>query len=201
MKKSLIYAILGFIMVVCLPFSPATADEQAITVPDAGFEDHVMSSQDDWIYVADSSQTAWNSVSGSGGAWIGWDYYGEWPSYNGNNKVYGDYEIGIDYIYQILDETFVEGETYTLSVWVGAGWSGYDDGWWLYFTGEDYTDELIETSGSAPVFSWKQVSLVYTATADDDGNRIGIKLRGDAWVNFDDVTLYGPPQNKGSTSG
>jgi len=164
--------------------------------PDAGFEDHVLSNTGDWIYLAESSKSAWNSVSGSGGAWIGWDYYGVWPAFNGNNKVYGDYEIGIDYIYQILDEKFVEGETYTLSVWVGAGWSGYDDGWWLYFTGEDYTDELIETSGSAPLFSWEQVSLEYTATAADDGNRIGIKLRGDAWVTFDDVTLYGPARSR-----
>ena len=194
MKKSLIYAIVGFVAAVCLSFSPVLADDQIIFVPDAGFEDHVMSNETDWIYLAESNLSAWNSVSGSSGAWIGWDYYGVWPSYNGNNKVYGDYEVGIDYIYQILDEKFVEGETYTLSVWTGTGWSGYDDGWWLYFTGEDYTDELIEASGKAPLFSWEQVSLVYTATAADDGNRIGIKLRGDAWVTFDDVTLYGPPK-------
>jgi len=192
MKKAVIYAVVGFFMIVCLPIWPASANEQIITVPDAGFEDHTLSSTADWIYLAESTKSAWNSVSGSGGAWIGWDYYDVWVAYNGNNKIYGDYEIGIDYIYQILDEKFVEGETYTLSVWVGTGWSGYDDGWWLYFTGEDYTDELIEASGKAPVFSWEQASLVYTATAADAGNRIGIKLRGDAWVNFDDVTLYGP---------
>jgi len=194
MKKSLIYAMVGFVIAVCLLFSPAMADDQAITVPDAGFEDHVLSSEADWIYLADSSLSAWNSVSGSGGAWIAWNYYGDWPSFNGNNKVYGYYETDNDYIYQILGETFVEGKTYTLSVWVGLGWSGYDDGWWLYFTGEDYTNNLIETSGSAPVGSWKQVSLVYTATAADDGKRIGIKLRGDVYVTFDDVSLYGPPK-------
>ncbi|MHC4322970.1 MAG: hypothetical protein ACYSUX_01710 [Planctomycetota bacterium] len=194
MKKSLIYTMAVFVMAVCLPFSPAAANEQAITVPDAGFEDHILSNTADWFYIADSSQTAWNSVSGSGGAWVGWDYYGGWPAFNGNNKVYGDYEIGIDYIYQTLDETFIEGETYTLSVWTGSGWSGYDDGWWLYFTGEDYTDELVVASGKSPVGSWEQVSLVYTATAADDGKRIGIKLRGDAWVSFDDVSLYGPPK-------
>jgi len=53
MKKSLIYAMVGFVIVVCLPFSPATADEQIITVPDAGFEDHVLSNTGDWIYLAD----------------------------------------------------------------------------------------------------------------------------------------------------
>ena len=151
MKKSSIYAMVGFVMVVCLPFSLSMADDQMIFVPDAGFEDHVLSNETDWIYLAESTLSAWNSVSGSGGAWIGWDYYGEWLAFNGNNKVYGDYEVGIDYIYQTLDEKFVEGETYTLSAWVGTGWTGYDDGWWLYFTGEDYTDNLIETSGKAPL--------------------------------------------------
>jgi len=182
-------------MALCLPLSPVTAVQRDITVPDAGFEDHVLTDEGDWFYLADDTITAWKSVAGTGGAWIGWNYYGVWLAFNGNNKVYGYYETDNDYIYQILDETFIEGKTYTLSVWVGLGWSGYDDGWWLYFTGEDYTNELVQASGSAPVFSWKQVSLVYTATAADDGKKIGIKLQGDAWVTFDDVTLsYGPPK-------
>ena len=42
MKNSLIYAIAGFVMAMCLPFSPASADDQLITVPDAGFDDHVL---------------------------------------------------------------------------------------------------------------------------------------------------------------
>ena len=178
MKKSLIIATVGFVVTLCLPLSSVTADQRTITVPEAGFEDHILTDESDWFYLADDTITAWNSVAGSGGAWIGWNYYGVWLAFNGNNKVYGYYETDNDYIYQILDETFIEGKTYTLSVWVGLGWSGYDDGWWLYFTGEDYTNELIQTSGSAPVFSWKQVSLVYTTTAADDGKKIGIKLQG-----------------------
>jgi hypothetical protein len=195
MKKSLIFVTMGFVVALCIPLSPVTAVQRDITVPDAGFEDHVLTDESDWFYLADDTITAWKSVAGTGGAWIGWDYYSVWPAFNGNNKVYGYYETDNDYIYQILDETFIEDKTYTLSVWVGSGWSGYDVGWWLYFTGEDYTDELVQASGSAPVFSWQQVSLVYTATAADDGKKIGIKLQGDAWVTFDDVTLfYGPPK-------
>ncbi len=195
MKKSLICVTVGFVVALCLPLSPAAAGQHDIYVPDAGFEDHVLTDEADWFYIADDTITAWKSVAGTGGAWIGWNYYGVWLAYNGNNKVYGYYETENDYIYQILDETFIEGKTYTLSVWVGSGWSGYPDGWWLYFTGEDYNDEIIQASGSAPIFSWKQVSLVYTATAADHGKKIGIKLQGDAWVTFDDVTLsYGPPK-------
>ena len=197
MNKTLIYTTVGFVAAACLVVSPAKADQRAITVPDAGFEDHVLSDESDWFYLADDATNAWKSVAGTGGAWVGWNYYGVWPAYNGNNKVYGYYETDGDYIYQILDETFIAGKTYTLSVWVGAGWSGYPDGWWLYFTGEDYTNELTETGGSAPVFSWKQVSLVYTATVADDGKKIGLKIRGDTWVTFDDVSLlYGPPKSR-----
>ena len=113
------------------------------------------------------------------------------PPLSGNNKAYGGEEEQEedDYIYQILDETFIEGGTYTLSVWTGLAWSGYADGWWLYFTGEDYTNNLIEASGSAPVGSWQQVSLVYTATAADAGKKIGIKMKGGIYVTFEDVTL------------
>ena len=48
---------------------------------------------------------------------------------------------------------------------------------------------LIETSGSAPVGSWQQVSLVYTAMAADAGKKIGIKMQGAQFVSFEDVTL------------
>jgi len=159
-----------------------------IAVPDAGFDDHILDNVGDYIDVVDEAYTgAWESAGG--GAWIDYGYYAgdiDLPARSGNNKAYGSE----DYIYQILDETFVEGKTYTLSVWVGQAWDGYENGWGLYFTGEDYTDNLIEASGEAPVGSWEQVSLVYTATADDAGKKIGIKMYGDAYVTFEDVTLF-----------
>jgi hypothetical protein len=109
------------------------------------------------------------------------------PARSGNNKIYGG-DVP-DYIYQVMDETFVEGVRYTLSVWVGQPWDGYGSGWWLYFTGEDYRNNLIEASGTAPA-SWQQLSVVYTATAADAGKKIGIKIKGDQYVAFDDVTLF-----------
>jgi hypothetical protein len=202
MNKLLIYAAVGFFMVMCLPFSPASADDQLITVPDAGFDDHVLA-EGDWVYIGDGPYAetgdytgAWQSAGGD--AYIDNGYWAadvDLPALSGNNKLYG-YEEREDYIYQILDEKFVEGVTYTLSVWVGLAWEGYDDFWSLYFTGEDYTDELAEISGNGPVGEWGQATLVYTATAADAGNRIGIKMKGAAYVTFEDVTLYGPPKTR-----
>ncbi|MBW2621136.1 MAG: hypothetical protein JRC56_07385, partial [Deltaproteobacteria bacterium] len=182
MSKKLIY-LMSFVLVLAVT-GTASADH-IITVPDAGFDDHVLNNVGDWIDIADSGYTgAWKSHSGD--TWIAWNYYGDdLPALSGNNTAYG-YE---DYIYQILDETFIEGTTYTLSVWAGQAWSGYADGWWLYFTGEDYTNNLIEASGNGPVGSWGQVSLVYTATAADAGKKIGIKMYGDTYVTFEDITL------------
>jgi len=200
MKKSLIYAVVGFVMAMCLPLSPASADDQLITVPDAGFDDHDLN-VGGYAYIGEAGYTgAWQSHAGNQ-AWIDYGYYADdpegsdLPALSGNNKAYGN-DGSEDYIYQILDEKFVEGETYTLSVWVGQAWDGYETGWGLYFTGEDYTNNLIEASGEAPVGSWQQVSLVYTATADDAGNRIGIKMQGATYVTFEDVTLHGPPKTR-----
>ena len=112
-----------FLTVVAVLFAlSASAGAAGITVPDAGFDDHVLTNVGDYIDIADISYTgAWKSHSGE--AWIDYGYYagdGDLPALSGNNKAYG-YE---DYIYQILDETFIEGETYTLSVWAGIAWSG-----------------------------------------------------------------------------
>ena len=174
----------------------ASAGATEITVPDAGFDDHVLA-EGGYVYIGEAAYTgAWNSDYGDGGAWLDYGYYADdpagpdLPALSGNNKVYGEG----DYIYQILDETFIEGEAYTLSVWTGIAWSGYADGWWLYLTGgEDYTNELIEASGIAPVGAWEQVSLEYTATAADAGKKIGIKMWGDTYVTFEDVALIPEP--------
>jgi hypothetical protein len=122
MKKSLIYTIVGFVTAMCLPIWPASADDQLITVPDAGFDDHVLNNVGDWIYIGDGSyKGAWKNLFTGSGAWIDYGYYGDdpdgpdLPALSGNNKVYATYPADTeDYIYQILDEKFVEGETYTL---------------------------------------------------------------------------------------
>jgi hypothetical protein len=171
----------------------ASAGAAGITVPDASFDDHVLA-EGGYVDIADGGYTgAWSCDAGDS-----WVDYGYWRAdgypedlyaHSGNNKAYA-YE---DYIYQILDETYVEGLTYTLSAWVGQPWEGYASGWWLYLTGEDYTDELSEASGEAPL-DWQQVSVSFTATAADAGNRIGIKMWGDSEVAFDDVTLDAIPE-------
>jgi hypothetical protein len=202
MKKSLIYAIVGFVMVMCLPLFSALADDQLITIPDAGFDDHVLA-VGDWVYIGDGPYAESSDYTGpwqsaGGDTYIDNSYWAadvDLPALSGDNKLYG-YEEVEGYIYQILDEQFVEGQTYTLRVWVGLAWEGYDDYWSLCFTAEDHSNNLIELSGNAPVGSWEQVSIVYTATATDAGNGIGIKMQGADFVTFENVTLYGPPKTR-----
>jgi len=201
MSKKLIYLV-SFVLVLAVT-GTASADLWDITVPDAGFDDHVLNNVGDWIYIGDSGYTgAWKSDYGPGGAYIDYHYWdGDLPALSGNFKAYPSDAETFDYIYQILDETFIEGGTYTLSVWVGNAWpgEGYADGWRLYFTGEDYKINLIEANGLALLGDWEQVSLVYTATAADAGKKIGIKMsgeQGESYITFEDVTLSydGPPR-------
>ena len=183
----------SLVLAVCLG-GAVSADEE-IFIPDAGFDDQVLPAGG-YTYIGDGEWAGsldypgpWQSAGGD--AWIDNGYYvadGDLPAVSGDNKLYG-YESTEDYVYQILDETFIKDGIYTLSVQQGSAWSDYDDGWWLYFTGEDYNLNLAEASGNGPVGAWEKVSLVYTAAAADAGKRIGIKLKGDPWVTFDDVTL------------
>jgi hypothetical protein len=195
MKKSFIFLMLGFVVFVCLPVTPASGDQWDITVPDAGFDDHVLANPGDYIDIVDSKyDVAWECITGD--AWVDYLYWANngYPedlvALSGNNKAYANG----DQIYQILDETFIAGGTYTLSVWVGQPWTG-GRSWLLYFTDEDYTNNLAEASGTAPE-TWGQVSLVYTATAADAFKKIGIKMGGNEDVAFEDVTLSydGPPR-------
>ena len=205
MKRSLIYVIVGFVTVVYLPVWPVSAnDQQQITVPDAGFDDHVLNNVGEYVYIGDPSYTgAWKNDYGPGdGAWIDYNYWDDdMPALSDKFKAYPSDGTVFDYIYQILDDTFIEGATYTLSVWVGNAWpaEGYADGWGLYFTGEDYKINLAEAHGLALSGDWEQISLEYTATAADAGKRIGIKMsgeEGESYIAFEDVTLYGPPKTR-----
>jgi hypothetical protein len=165
MSEKLIY-LMSFVLVLAVT-GTATADQWTIPVPDANFDDYHVTLHD-YVDIVDSAYVALDAwKSHNGGAWIGHDYYWndpegpDLPALSGNNILYGSEDL----IYQILDEEFIEGGTYTLSVWQGLAWSGYSRAWALHFTGEDYNNNLIQTSGLAPVGSWQQVSLSYTATA------------------------------------
>ncbi|MHC4431764.1 MAG: LamG domain-containing protein [Planctomycetota bacterium] len=201
MYRELIYLISSVLVLAVA--GTASADQWEITVPDAHFDDHVLNSVGDYIYIADALYTgAWKSDVGN--AWIDYGYWAgdiDMPARSGNFKAYPSDAEAFDYIYQILDETFIEGGTYTLSVWVGNAWpaSGYADGWGLYFTAEDYNINLAEAHGLALSGEWEQISLVYTATAADAGKKIGIKMsgeQGESYITFEDVTLSydGPPR-------
>jgi hypothetical protein len=168
-----------------------------IIVPDAGFDDQVLPAggytyvgEDPWGDEDLDYPGPWQSAGGD--SWIQ-NYYYPPPdglqAMSGDNFLYAG-EGAEDTVYQVLDETFIGGATYTLSVWVGQAWSGYGTSWTLYFTEKNYQNNLIETSGDAPVGSWEQVSLEYTATGADSGNKIGIKMKGPAYLAFDDVTLF-----------
>jgi len=164
-----------------------------IAVPDASFEDHVLE-QGGYVDIVDAGYTgAWKTLGGN--SWVDYGYWRAdgWPedlyAHSGNNKAYA-YE---DYIYQILDETYIEGQTYTLKVWVGQPWEDSASGWRLYFTTEDPASNLIQASGTAGL-SWGQISLSYTATAADAGKKIGIKMWCNEDVSFDDVTLFHSPE-------
>ena len=198
MSRELIH-LMSFLLVLVVA-GTASADQWEITIPDASFEDHVLAKSAS-LDIADAGYTgAWKSHSG--GAWIDYLYWAangwpeDLPAHSGNNKAYADLDI-----YQILDETYIEGGTYTLKAWVGQPWAGYASGWRLYFTSEDHEDELIEASGTAGL-SWEQVSLEYTATAADAGKKIGIKMWCNEEVSFDDVTLSydGPAGNLRATN-
>jgi hypothetical protein len=182
----------------------ASAGAGLITVPDAGFDDHVLKNPGDYVSLSDPSYTGpWKGDVISGayvdyGYWRAQGYPEDLLARSGNNKAYPSDAATFDYIYQILDETFIEGATYTLSVWVGNAWpkQGYADGWGLYFTGEDYKINLIEAHGLALSTDWEQISLVYTATAADAGKKIGIKMsgeQGESYICFDDVSLIPEP--------
>ena len=116
MYRELTY-LMSFGLVLALT-GTASADQWEITVGDAGFEDHILTESAS-LDIADAGYTgAWKSQSGN--AWIDYLYWAAngWPedlvAHTGNNKVY-PYD---DYLYQILDETFIEDGTYTLKVWV-----------------------------------------------------------------------------------
>jgi len=200
MSRKSIY-LMSFVLVLAVMGTASAADKD-IFVPDAGFDDQVIPAGSGYTYVGEGNYGGetldypgpWQSDGGD--AWIQNHYEGAagLQAMNGDNFLYAAEEAIDDTVYQILDETFLAGATYTLSVWVGQAWDDEGTSWALYFTGENYQTNLIQTSGSAPVGSWEQVSLKYKATGADAGNKIGIKIKGDAWLSVDDVTLsYNDP--------
>ncbi len=183
-------------MLVVIVLIGGIADAGTIAVPDASFEDHVLVAEDDYVYLGDPANTGpWDAGAADAGAWLAYNYYypgaPEWPARTGKNKVYGN----SDYFWQVLNDTYIESQTYTFSAWAGTPWSGYGERWYLYLAAEDNIGvPLAEANGSTTVGSWEQVSVEYTATAADAGKKIVLRAWTDQYMAVDDVTLSFVPE-------
>ena len=115
-------------------------------------------------------------------------------------------DLNAGYLHQALPgETYEEGTTYELSVWVtttseGQGLYGYFlDGagpgdfyeTTVLYTG--YFDVAVEPD----VSTWSQYTFEYTATADDAGKTIGIGIYGRGDTYGDTVALTPEPMTLG----
>jgi len=208
MKKSLIYAIVGFVMAMCLPFSPATAEEQAITIDNPGFEDPVLD-EDDWTWL---DVPGWTWVGGEGpGVWhVTTADFNPVVAPEGQNVLYTENAVGdVGGVAQVLTDKFVANMDYTLTVEVGNSWyyyfSGYsvqllaggvviaednDTFWPEYYKWATSTVHYTYDSADAALVGQPLEIRLLTLALDKDnpsGNTVG--------VEFDDVTLsYGPPK-------
>lgn len=168
----------------------------AINVPDGDFDDHAVP-DGGWRYVKDID-SAWIATYYSGNPWIGNNYAnsGGYPVMGHTGAQYVDLNAG--YIHQALPgETYVEGTTYELSVWItttteGQGLYGYfldgagpGDFYQTTVLSEGYYDVAVEQD----VSTWSQYTFDYTATADDAGKTIGIGIYGRSVTYADTVTL------------
>lgn len=173
-----------------------TGTAMAIDVPDASFEDDQLD-PDNWAYVDDMT-TPWANTYYSGYAWVGNTYYyGDWyPGVGHTGDQYVD--INASYLHQSLGATYVEGETYELSIWCTTDTEG--QGLYFYFTDGTGNDgwtgaSILEDSGLIEVAvennlqTWSQYSHQYTATAADAGKDIGICIYGRSVTYGDDVAL------------
>ncbi len=137
MSKKLIY-LMSFVLLLAVT-GTALADKD-IFVGDAGFDDQVLPGPGSgYTYIGEGNWGGetldypgpWQSAGGD--AWIQNHYEADGlQSLSGDNFLYAAEVRVEDYIYQILDETFIAGSTYTLSVWVGQAWSSDGTSWALY---------------------------------------------------------------------
>ena len=208
MKKSLIFAIVGFVTVVCLPIRPASADEQIIPVPNAGFEEPILA--DDaytWLDIP-----GWTLVGGEGsGIWyVTSADFDPVVAPEGQNVLYTENAVGdAGGVAQVLTETFAADTDYTLTVEVG-------NSWYYYFSG--YSVQLL--AGGVVIaedndtlwpeyYKWATSTVHYTYDSTDAalvGQPLEIRLLtlaldkdnppdNTVGVEFDNVTLsYGPPK-------
>lgn len=186
------------LMAVCVAMMAGSA--MAIVVPEGDFETPTLG-DNTWDYVSDIG-SAWTATYYGGSPWVGnnYSYSGWYPGMGHTGAQWVDLNAG--YIHQQLADTYVEGTTYELSVWLTA--TAEDQGAYLYFlTGANeasfeltstldygYTDVAVEAS----LLDWTQYTFEYTATAADDGNLIGIGIYGRSQTYGDDVAVTIVPE-------
>ena len=116
----------------------------------------------------------------------------------------GALNVHYGYVFQNLTETYVEGDTYTLTIWMATSSLG-DVGGYLKFTdasgsGNDGGTVLSSSAmqyvsayddGDINASDWEQLTWSYRATAADAGKNIGISIQGRKYMWFDDASLTG----------
>ena len=126
MKTSLILAIVGFVVVVCLSASAGAAE---ISIVNPGFEDPVLV-EDDWTWL---DVPGWTQVGGEGaGVWyVTVTDFDPVIAPEGQNVVYTENApTGVaNGVGQVLTETFAANTEYTLTVEVGNSWNYYWSGY------------------------------------------------------------------------
>ena len=165
-----------------------------IPVSDPGFDTYDTAT---WIAVDSPLVTEWDSPTAS--AWIGDEAAysgGTYPTaaHSGTQWV----DLNAQSIFQNVSATYIEGNTYTLTVWALGTTTG--QGLYLQFAADspngwkgDANEYLAGSSSLIPVpddeSTWLQYSYEYTAVAADAGKTIGINIYGRAQTNVDGVSL------------
>jgi hypothetical protein len=203
MKKLLIYAIVGFVIVVCLPIRPASADDQIIPIPNAGFEDPVLADDSyTWLDIP-----SWTLVGGEGsGIWhVTSADFDPVVAPEGQNVLYTENAVGdAGGVSQVLTETFAADTDYTLTVEVGNSWFYYFSGYSVQLLAGGVVIAEDNDTLWPDYMKWATSTVVYTYDPADAalvGQPLEIRLlnlalnkdnppEGDAvGIEFDNVTL------------
>jgi len=186
MRARLVWLIAG-----CLGGS-AVAD---IVLDDKGFESQTVN----WTKVSDAHNagtTGWDSNDASAQYRLGFlSHGGGTDALNNNNGG----------VFQNFTDTYVEGQTYSVSFWAYKDW-GDAPTVWAYFTdasgsgSEGGTVKASSKTGTLIEDQWVEFSVSYTATAADIGDHVGFGLSGTTGLyvdDFSDITVIPEPATLG----